>query len=360
MSMYDIFKKRVTKNVIWRIVISAAIMAVVLFFGMDSITAYIKGPAPITADMDYEAIEGSYVSSDMTYVIDEFVRTSSQNSKSGKETLKSIGYIIYSEEDGYFFGVEMPASKEADMDQAINDTIDYLNGDTDELTHFQSVKGTWTALTGKRYQYFEEQLTEDFGEDFLQIALPYYIDTSKVGDQPVTAVYMFLGILAAVSLYLVYILIRFATGSSSKKIRKYFDENPTISEAHMEADFAAATAVSKTIWVGKRWTYFISGVYAQVLENKKLVWGYYFQRTGRHSESTLRLFDTDKRMHALAASKSVATDALTIYAQQQPHMVIGYQKDLEKTYDKDFQGFLNLKYNRAQEDLVPPKDSENS
>ena len=47
------------------------------------------------------------------------------------------------------------------MNQYIDNTISWLNGEVDELTNTKSVKGTWTELTGKRLQYYQEQITDD-------------------------------------------------------------------------------------------------------------------------------------------------------------------------------------------------------
>ena len=165
--MLETLKKRVTKNLMWRIVISVIIVGAVFFYSGKSILMFVKGPEPITAGMDYDAAEGSYVSFDAQYIVDEYVRQTERNTDTKKETLKNISYFVYFEEDGYFFGIELPSSKEDEMNQYIDDTISWLNGEIDELTNTKSVKGTWTELTGKRLQYYQEQITDDLGEEFL-------------------------------------------------------------------------------------------------------------------------------------------------------------------------------------------------
>lgn len=181
--MLETLKKHVTKNLIWRIVISVIIIGAVFFFSGKSILMFLKGPEPITAGMDYDAAEGSYVSFDARYIVDEYVRQTERNTDTKKETLKNISYFVYFEEDGYFFGIEVPSSKEDEMNQYIDDTISWLNGEVEELTNVKPVKGTWTKLTGKRLQYYQEQITDDLGAEFLEIALPYYIDSNKVGER---------------------------------------------------------------------------------------------------------------------------------------------------------------------------------
>lgn len=249
--MLETLKKRVTKNLMWRIVISVIIVGAVFFYSGKSILMFVKGPEPITAGMDYDAAEGSYVSFDAQYIVDEYVRQTERNTDTKKETLKNISYFVYFEEDGYFFGIELPSSKEDEMNQYIDDTISWLNGEVDELTNTKSVKGTWTELTGKRLQYYQEQITDDLGEEFLEIALPYYIDTNKVGDRSFLSIYICLAILAVTILYFIYTLIRYFTGSTLKNIKKYIEANPSVSMEHIEADFASASAISSSIgWAG--------------------------------------------------------------------------------------------------------------
>lgn len=349
--MLETLKKQVTKSLIWRIVISAIIIGGVLLYCGQSILQFVKGPVPITAGMDYDSAEGSYVSFDAKYIIDEYVRQSEKNTETKKETLKNIGYFVYFEEDGYFFGIELPSSKESEIDQYIDDTISWLNGEVDELTNVRPVKGTWTALTGKRLQYYQEQITDDLGEEFLEIALPYYIDTNTAGERTFASIYICMAALALTLIYLIYSLIRYLTGSTQTKLNQYLAANPTVSMEHLEADFASASQISNSIWTGRRWTFHVSGIYAELLENRDLVWGYYYHRSGRHSESSLRLFDVNKHMHTLGASEKEAMAALEVYGQQQPHMVLGYKKELEKMYQKDFQGFLNLRYNQPVDEF---------
>ena len=71
------------------------------------------------------------------------MRQTERNTDTKKETLKKYQLLrSILEEDGYFFGIELPSSKEDEMNQYIDDTISWLNGEVDELTNTKSVKGT--------------------------------------------------------------------------------------------------------------------------------------------------------------------------------------------------------------------------
>ena len=65
----------------------------------------------------------------------------------------------------------------------------------------------------------------------------------------------------------------------------------------------------------------------------------------------MRLYTAEKKLHHISLTEKNTQDALKIYLEEQPHMVIGYSKELEKLYNKKFNEFLDLKYNPAKRDI---------
>lgn len=128
------------------------------------------------------------------------------------------------------------------MEQYMDDTYRWLNGEIEEVPGSKHVAGTWTELTGKRLQYYKEQITDDLGEEFLEIALPYYLDTNAVGNRSLVSLWVCLAGMAIAFLTILWNLIRYCTGSTQKKIKKYLAGNQTVSMEQIEADFAAAQA----------------------------------------------------------------------------------------------------------------------
>ena len=112
-------------------------------------------------------------------------------------------------------------------------------------------------------------------------------------------------------------------------------------------DFAQAHPIGKNAWVGRKWTVYVEGPKANILANRDLVWGYYFKQTGKYSVSQLRVFNMAKKMISINLSEDEAHEALKYYAEEQPHMIVGYTKELETSFQKNFTEFLNLKYNPA-------------
>ncbi|MDE6960721.1 MAG: hypothetical protein K2P27_07655 [Lachnospiraceae bacterium] len=61
--------------------------------------------------------------------------------------------------------------------------------------------------------------------------------------------------------------------------------------------------------------------------------------------SQMQLYTADKKSIYISLSESLTKDALRYYGEEQPHMIVGYSAELEQAYRKNFQAFLDLKYN---------------
>lgn len=345
--MLTTLRKLTTKSVMVRAILALVIAGIALGLSHSSILSLIKGPVVIDGDTDFEQLEGQYVEYTANLIVDEYVRQTTRKEGSTKETLKNIGYLVLDWDYGYIFGAELPKSNEERMNANIDETWSWLAEEIEESSISETFRGTWKELTGKRLQYFKETITDDMGEEFMQFAVPYYIDTNSIGADLRSKTITSLVIAALAVLYMVYILFRHFTGSYDKHIRKFLQNNPGVTMEQIEADFQAAQKVSSNIWVGRRYTIYISGIYADILDNSKQVWAYYYRRTGRNSVSQLRVYSVNKEMTPINCSESDAKKIMEIYIPVQQQMLFGYDKAWEKLYNKDFQGFLNLHYNGA-------------
>ena len=197
-------------------------------------------------------------------------------------------------------------------------------------------------------RYYRETLAE-MGVEETEYDLIYFytLDTSKLGGQNITLFWACSIGAVLLVLYAVFCIVMTFGNSYAGEINKYLQNNPSISMAAIEADFGRAHLVSSNVWVGRNWTIFVSGPGCHILCNKDLVWGYYFRRTGRNSVSEMRLYTKDKKVFHISLTEQETKEALQYYVAEQPHMVIGYTSDLEKTYQKNFTEFLNLRYNPA-------------
>lgn len=359
--MLNTLKKKILKNVLFKVMVALAVIGGGIVCAGQSLKDFVQGGIPISAKMDYEAAEGSYVSFNIVHVVDEYVRQSQRQTRTREEKLENISYLVYFKEDKSFFGAELPSSREEVMGGYIEETIQWLNQEINQTTFKVPIKGTWKALTGERLKFYKEVITEGLGEEFLDMALPYYIDTSTVGTHKKSTIYIWGGLMVAAILYALYILISLFTGSHEKKIKKYLASHSDVSMDQIEEDFADATCVGRAIWVGKRWTIYTHGIYGRIEENKDIVWAYYYRPSGRSHESSLRLYNKNKKMASINATKAVAMEVINIYEKEQRHIVLGYSRQLKSMFSGNFQGFLDMRFNCAgeeQETLKLPDNPE--
>lgn len=354
--MQEKLKKCAQKSLMWRVIISLIIIIACLVISKFGIFYWIMGPTPITDITKLSEMEGKYVSYEASYVLSEYVRGSSKNTETNVEKLVDIGYIVYHfDEEGEgaadtFFGAVLPAKYETEMDTMIDETWAWMYWEIDEVSASRKITGTLEPLTGLRLQYFNETLEEmGIDETMQDNVIPLAINTDKINGAEGTAVFILSAVALGALIYLIYSIICFASAAYMKNVKKYLAANPTVTEPHIDADMSAAKTVSNNIWVGKRWTIFISGMKANIIENKNIVWAYYYRRTGRYSESKVKTFDINKKMVAIDASKADSDIILECYSNEQPQVVVGYDKEWEKTYNKDFQTFLGYRYNAAKQ-----------
>lgn len=350
--MLDLIKKRVFRKTITRIIIAIAIGVVSLFVSNFAVLDLIKGPIKLGAEMKYEDYEGKYVTYDARCVLSEYVRVESQNTETKKSTLTDIGYFVFDEDNGVFLGIKLDSVNEKDMDDLMDDSLNYFSGYSTEEPKGITVTGTLRKLTGEELGYYNETVEYLFSEfpEYIPFAIPFTIEDNTVAGIANHLVYISIAVTIISLLYALYVTITFLTQKYATNIKKYLDNNPSYSMQHMESDFLAAEKISDDVWVGRQWTIHIEGTKACVVTNKELVWAYYYKRTGKHAESKIKAFNTKKSMKVINVSEKNAMKILDIYGNHHAQMVVGYDKELEKLYNKDFNSFLNIKYNAAATD----------
>ena len=85
----------------------------------------------------------------------------------------------------------------------------------------------------------------------------------------------------------------------------------------------------------------------RVLAQDEMVWAYYYKRTGRHAVSQVRVYTKNGSMTPINGAEARCHDYLELLDADYDHIIVGYSKDLEKMYKKQFNEFLELKYNPA-------------
>ncbi|WP_097013954.1 DUF6709 family protein [Anaerocolumna aminovalerica] len=347
--MYELLRKKVLKRTIIRMIIALVIIVAYLVYFRNELMGVLTGPVKITEGINLEEYEGKVVTFDANCVLSEYIIFEETNSRTYQRKLTHIGYLAFDEENGNFFGIQLDAKNETQMNLLMDKSIDYFVGDTDSIPVGIQVTGTLAKLKGEELKHFNNTIDYLFANvpDFKDYVIPYVIVNGTIGGINNTAFYIIGSIALVTFLYLIYVIVSFIRGKYTKNFDKYLQNNQTVSLSAIEADFQAAKMFGKEIWIGKHWTIFISGVHGHIHANKDIIWAYYYQRTGKSSVSEVKLYKKDKTITAISASKKLSMEILDYYSNTQPHMIIGYNKETEKLYHKNFTSFLDIKYNEA-------------
>ena len=355
-------KKSNTLRVIFSIIGVIALLAITKFAIFDVIT----GPTRMDITANPETYDGKYVTIDAeNFLYDYIDHKTTTKKKYGGSTTSTNGYSYlvfqyvddYEKESSvwYFYSIYLNKSRQREMEGKIQQTFDYLNDESGKTAPPApvTVTGVWNKMDAQTEQYFRSALTElGITESDIDQFYFYELDTKNIGGMNAPLFWCLMAVSAALVIFAILSFIGLFSNSYMKNIQHYLQQNTSISLSEIEGDFSQAHLISKHVWIGKKWTIYMSGNKAKILANKDLIWGYYYYRSGRSSVSEMRLFDKSKSMSCISLSEKETKEALQFYMDEQPHMVIGYGSDLEKMYNKDFTAFMELKYNPAMREEV--------
>ncbi len=324
-------------------VAAAIIMLIVSKFG---IIAILKGPVELSGKWNPEELDGKYVTLDVDWVIGVFAEESSRNTKTNVTTTTSICYLgdYYDVDTDYeiIYGIKVSDSKKDRLERILDEIIS-----GSYPSEKQRITGTFKKMDGKMLQYYNETLDEDFSNTPVD-SIPYAIFDEEVNGIDIVIVYI-LTAGAAIAFIVAFIgLIGLFAGKPEKYITKFLDSNSKISLSQLELDYSKGKIIGKNIVAGRKYTFYQSGAYLRVIDHTELVWAYYFSRSGKHSQSLVRTFNINKKKLDINACKADAEALLQHYQDSQPQMIVGYDRELEKCFNKDFETFLGYCYKEAK------------
>ena len=360
--MVETLRKKTRKSSMIQGIIALILMIVLLVFTKFAIVDVLTGAKELDITADPASFEGKYVKLDVDYFLTDFVEhttTTTRRYGGSTTTVNGNSYIAYKVGQGadgetpalYFFSVYMSQGDERLMEQKMKAAWEQIGSGAARSASSDpmEVTGTWMKMDAQIERYFRETMGDmGISESSLDQFYFYTLDTGRIGGQR-TFVFWAMMVVALICLIVLIMSIIGITGNGYLgNINKYLQRNTMVSMSNIEADFASAHLIGKDTWVGKDWTIYRRGTKAYILQNSDLIWGYYFRRTGRNSVSEMRLYTIDKKIERVSLSENETKEALKFYAVEQPQMMIGYSADLEKAWQKDFQGFLEMRYNPAK------------
>jgi hypothetical protein len=351
--MLETLKKRVNKLYI-KIVIFLVIIAVILLaLSKFSIFTIIAGPTALDGK-NLESMEGKYVTVEVKYPLEIYEEDYSENTSTHEKRTTDYGYVVYDEQSEEFYGIIIDKDRQREVESVLEEAYEVLDGTKTEVEHSVTITGTVTKMDSESLSYFNKTMNWIFSDEYTDVDEAWYIDDNSVKGFDVLSTYVFT-IFAGIPLLIAIIpIICIATGAYKNSVKKYLRRNPQVTMEQLECEFAMATQAHSGAWLGQTHLFMISGSRFYILDNKDIVWAYYYCRSGQYSISQLRVFKADKKMTAINMSRSEVMAVLECMADRLPHVMLGYDKELDKKFKRDFQGFLELRYNPVQRQATNP------
>ena len=305
-------------------------------------------------DVDFEGeVEGLYVSGTLLGIYDWYCEEVENNTK-----VVSREYLIDAD-DYYYMGLRV-AQKDMDAAEALLEaSTAYLNGEDDgtalALAQYE-VKGTITRMPDDSYELYQEYLGwNEMDAESRAMFLPYYLDVNSIGGNYVSGAVMLLVIgLIFLAIGLIFLILALSS-KYQKSIRKYISQStspeaarekveyflnstPDVNGLKYNRDFICGNAngttafgeISKLVWV-----------YKHTVTHKQ-----YFITVGK-TYSLMLCFADGTRQAAAVKKEAMADEHIQKLSELCPHTIFGYSEQLDKMFQKDLNGFLDLKYHKT-------------
>lgn len=286
----------------------------------------------------------------------------SRNTKTNVTRTTDIYYVIWTgdddSEDYRYMGIKVPASYGGQMDRMAEATYNYEMSDTIYFT------GAVNKMSSEEYQYFREYFQESdwTDEEIDEYTLPYYISVGALTGGAATSAYVIFGIGVALIVLGVILLLYALLGGDVKAFQK---EAATLgmSEMELEAEYGSARVMIQkdNLRIGRRLIFYMTGRRTRVIVNDKIVWAYQQStthrtngiKTGTTYEILVYLLNEKKARRINVPGEEKAGEVLQYMYENIPTAVVGYTDELLSLFNKDYQGFLNLRYHNASGQDMP-------
>lgn len=343
--MLETIKKKSRKAVCLRTVLCVGIIIAIMWITKFAPIKAVLGPEPLNMAKDMSGQAGRYVEYDLNLVLGSYVEEVSVDSKTRRERVTSLGYLVSDYDTGITFAMTVKNDDLSVIKEMEEDTFAWLDGDGSRLSEMK-VRGTLVPLTGEKLRYFNKTIREMGFED-LSYVKAYSLEMNRVGEYDTFWALLFLFVSLLLAVFAVCTIVSHIRTKGLGKIKKYLENHPGISMESLQDDFESAVKAGGDIWIGKDYTFYMSGFQARLFKNTEAVWAYYYKRTGRNSISQVQVYLADKSVHNLNIAETLYPQIIECYQRNQPHMVLGYSKELQKLYEKNFDEFLNIRYRTA-------------
>ncbi|MCI5602295.1 MAG: ribosomal L7Ae/L30e/S12e/Gadd45 family protein [Clostridiales bacterium] len=205
-------------------------------------------------------------------------------------------------------------------------------------------------MESQPYLHFKQTITEsyDFSYselDSITLNLMVVDGTVNVGE----LVFCLAGVV--IILVGIIIMIVAASGVTVNKFKKELESRGPGYIDYVEQDFVNAVKFTKTVRIGREFTFLIKGTKCVMIPNNEIVWAYPVKTTHRTngiktgSTHSVKLLNNRKKAFILPADNAdQANDIIDLYTNMTDTIVLGYDDGLNGLFARNFDEFLNIAY----------------
>lgn len=356
--MFDELKQKSFKSSLPATIVIAIAAVIITVFMANRFLYVVKGFDNFNS-LAPDEIKNQLVEADIDLNWGCFMERYSRNKNTHVEKSEYLYYIIATGDDEAldyrYMAIKVRPSLETRMEAMADDTYDgyfsdpiHFNGEikkmsSDELAYFRDyfIESGWTAA----------EVDEE--------TIPYYIDAQE-GSSGLRGVYGL--VLAGTVLLFVIAIFRFVKalgGGYLKKFTKDYESAGYV-ESSVGSDFARAEkdATNETLRFGDLFVYWTSGTTPRAIATKEICWAY--QNTTTHRTNGIKtgttysveIYQAHNKEHFSVPVKNETTARYILerIGQKYPWVFVGYGDELARTYNKNRNEFLDIRYNKVDRD----------
>lgn len=354
--MFEKLKKKSIKSSLMTIILLLVFGLGACAFQFSNMLAALKGRQVFEELKPEEIKEGLVVDASITANFGAFMERYEKNTSTGSKRTTALYYIIWTgtenDSDFRYMAVRVPASWEDKMEDMADNTFD------NKYSEPIQVSGTIKEMNSSEIKYFTEYMME-YGyskEQVNEMILPYYIHQGSLGNTSSGVVYVIFGAGVILIAWGVIYLIMVMNGSKLKTIRKEIAESG-YTEEQVDADWTASAEIltKEALKIGQLFTYFSEGAKPHAIRNTRFVWAYMKTTTHKTNGITtgttyeVLMFTKEKKEYSMPVSdEATARHVLEEMGKRMPWILLGYDEELRRSYRKNIDEFLNIRYNQIE------------
>ena len=374
--MLQDLKRTSMKSVLPAVIIMAVIGVVMLAaFGSDFIK-YVIGPTPFE-ELSMNELEGEYVIVNINMDFGSFAEETTTTTRNGATVSRRTSALYYvipvggvdrylNSYDAFeFVGIKIPPKYFDAMKTIDNNSDDFFDRyDPSTLRTTLQVTGTIKPLDSEMQRYYDRffDYADYSAEEIAAYCAPYYIDVEQMSFAPEFVV--IIAIIAAVVLVLlaIYKLVSVLTGGYQKAMIKAIQKNGDMELDRADSDYQNAVELAKYIKGGRHYLFNAVPAKTQAFKLSNIVWAYPAQtehrKNGRYTGTTYEviLYTTDdrKKKNSIAVPSSDISHKILSHIQaNSPGTIIGYSDQKRQIYNSNYEQFLNLGRQQAEQNGQP-------